>query len=184
MRELTENILDDLRHILTSMEPTETKELLDAISRARRIFIVGRGRTGMISGTFAMRLMHLGYETYVVGEITTPRITSDDLLVACSGSGEVRMVQQMVRIAKEAKAETFLLTYNPKSTIARCVNRIVTIPAGLEAPRTRSTSEVLFPLGSRYEEALFLYLDVLVLLLMRRQSITEGQMAKRHTNLE
>lgn len=188
MKELAREILGDLERILTAIDPAETQALVDAVRRARRVFVVGRGRTGMIAGTFAMRLMHLGFTTYVVGELSTPRIAAQDLLIACSGSGEVRMVQQMVRIAKEARAHTVLLTYNASSSIARCVNETVTVPASFpgqaEQRRRRRTAEVLFPLGSRFEEALLLYLDLVVLLLMRTESITERDMAMRHTNLE
>jgi 6-phospho-3-hexuloisomerase len=177
-------MLAQLETVLSRISPEDTEALLDDIQSANRIFIVGRGRTGMIAGMLAMRLMHLGLPTYVVGEITTPRITSKDLLVACSGSGEVRMVHQMVGIAHAANARTVLITYNPKSAISAAVNRIVTIPVKLEAEGKRNTTEVVFPLGSRFEESLLLYLDLVVLYLMRRMSITELEMANRHTNLE
>ena len=34
-----------------------------------------------------MRLMHLGLEVYVVGEVTTPAIATHDLFVTASGPG-------------------------------------------------------------------------------------------------
>jgi len=188
MKELANQILDELRKMLTSIDAAETNTLVEAILESQRVFVVGRGRTGMIAGTFAMRLMHLGFQTYVVGELTTPRIASHDLLIACSGSGEVRMVQQMVRIAKEAKAGAVLITYNPQSTIARCVDNTITIPVSFpdmdEQHRNRKSTDILFPLGSRFEESLMLFLDLVILLLMRRVNITERDMAVRHTNLE
>jgi 6-phospho-3-hexuloisomerase len=184
MKQLAKDLLRQLGDVLQSLRPEETQQLIDDIVEADRIFIVGRGRTGMIAGTFAMRLMHLGFQTYVVGELTTPRITRRDLLVACSGSGEVRMVHQMIRIAKEAQARTVLLTYNPKCSIASCVNHIITIPARARKKGKRNTTEVLFPLGSKFEESLFLFLDLVVLLLMHSGNVTEKTMAERHTNLE
>ena len=41
---------------------------------------------------FAMRLMHLGFVVYVIGDVTTPSINEDDCLIAISGSGETRTV--------------------------------------------------------------------------------------------
>ena len=184
MKTYLAEILPALESTLEQVDPEETGRLLDAIMGAGSIFIVGRGRTGMIAGTFAMRLMHLGFRTFVVGELSTPRIRSEDLLIACSGSGEVRMVHQMVRIASQAKAATVLVTYNPKSAIARSVDHIVTIPAQAERADGAGSSLVAFPLGSKFEESLLLYLDILVLMLMRRLGISEKEMAERHTNLE
>ena len=34
-----------------------------------------------------MRLMHMGFDTYVVGEVVTPSITDKDVLLIGSGSG-------------------------------------------------------------------------------------------------
>ncbi len=184
MKTYLSEILPALESTLENVNPLETEKLLDAINAAGSIFIVGRGRTGMIAGTFAMRLMHLGLHTYVVGELSTPRIKPEDLLIACSGSGEVRMVHQMVRIAKQAKAVTVLVTYNPKSTIARCVDHTVTIPAHAGRADGSAPSPIAFPLGTKFEESLLLYLDILVLMLMRRFGISEKEMAERHTNLE
>ncbi len=184
MKTLASQVLASIGAVFESMDSAETDMLMDSLLHAKRVFVVGRGRTGMIAGAFAMRLMHLGFDIYVVGEVATPRITRNDLLIACSGSGEVRMVQQMVRIAKQAGAETILVTYNPKSTIGRCVSRTVSIPAFVEGTGNRESSDILFPLGSMFEESLLLYLDLIVLMLMRRLKITERVMAERHTNLE
>ncbi|HJQ93289.1 MAG TPA: hypothetical protein VJ874_03265, partial [Candidatus Thermoplasmatota archaeon] len=43
------------------------KQFLDTLQPARRVFLYGRGRSGFVARAFAVRLMHLGYQTYVVG---------------------------------------------------------------------------------------------------------------------
>jgi len=35
---------------------------------------MGVGRSGLIGRAFAMRLMHLGFEVYVLGETITPAV--------------------------------------------------------------------------------------------------------------
>ena len=47
-----------------------------------------------------MRLMHMGKQVYVVGEIVTPSIQQGDLLLIVSGSGET---ESLVAMAKKAK---------------------------------------------------------------------------------
>src|SRR5690242_18419180 len=66
--------------------------LLLAIETANAIFLLGEGRSGLVGRMFAMRLMHLGKQAYVVGETITPAIGRGDLLIAISGSGETGAV--------------------------------------------------------------------------------------------
>ena len=39
-----------------------------------------------------MRLMHLGFHVYVMGETITPSIGKGDLIIALSGSGTTKLV--------------------------------------------------------------------------------------------
>ena len=53
----------------------------------------------MIRG-LAMRLMHMGYTSFVVGETITPAIQPGDLLVIASGSGST---ETLTVIAEKCK---------------------------------------------------------------------------------
>jgi Predicted sugar phosphate isomerase involved in capsule formation len=46
---------------------------------------MGAGRSGLVAKAFAMRLMHLGMISYVVGETITPALQTGDLIVVLSG---------------------------------------------------------------------------------------------------
>lgn len=46
----------------------------------------------MIMRTFAMRLMQIGFRSYVVFDTNTPAIEAGDLLIAGSGSGTTETV--------------------------------------------------------------------------------------------
>ena len=63
------------------------EKLADAILAAETIFVAGAGRSGLAMKSFAMRLMHMGFDTYVVGETVTPSITDKAVLLIGSGSG-------------------------------------------------------------------------------------------------
>jgi 6-phospho-3-hexuloisomerase len=39
-----------------------------------RILVMGAGRSGLVGRAFAMRLLHLGYNAYVLGETIVPAI--------------------------------------------------------------------------------------------------------------
>ena len=67
--------------------------LVDRIIKAKKIFVFGVGRSGYIGRCFAMRLMHLGFKSYFVGETSTPSYEKDDLLIL-STDGLHKMVTQ------------------------------------------------------------------------------------------
>ena len=49
---------------------------------------------------FAMRLMHLGLQVYVVDDVTTPAIKTEDLLIIGSASGNTKSLVQYAGQAK------------------------------------------------------------------------------------
>jgi hexulose-6-phosphate isomerase (EC 5.-.-.-) len=81
------------------------KILTSALANKRKILVVGAGRSGLVGKAFAMRLMHLGFNVYVVGETITPSISEGDVLVAVSGSGSTQIVLSVASAAKRAKAQ-------------------------------------------------------------------------------
>ena len=72
--------------------------------------MAGEGRSGFSAKGFAMRLMHLGYTVYVVGETITPAIKEGDILIGVSGSGKSISVVDAARKAKEKNASVIAVT--------------------------------------------------------------------------
>lgn len=180
-----EDQLAAIRDVLVGVDKPDTNRFLKMIGEAKKIFVVGRGRTGYIVGTFAMRLMHLGLDVHVVGDCTTPRIREKDLLVACSGSGRTRMVIQMAHIARKAGAKIVFITYNPSAPRPDEGDLTIRLPANIDRDQLRSSpQDAIHPLGSLYEESLLVYMDLVVSAYMDHYGVSEQAMAKRHTNLE
>ena len=95
-------VLEELNHTLMSIDPEKADSFVELIDEANEIFCAGAGRSGFQVKGFAMRLMHMGKHSYVVGETCTPNIKEDGLLVICSGSGETK---SLVNHASKAKEE-------------------------------------------------------------------------------
>ena len=64
------------------------------------MFVTGAGRSGLMGKSFAMRMMHMGIDAYVIGETVTSTFTQDDLLIIGSGSGETK---SLIPIAQKQK---------------------------------------------------------------------------------
>jgi 6-phospho-3-hexuloisomerase len=176
-------ILEELRAVVGRIPKATSDAFIDRLLAADQIFVVGRGRTGLIAGAFAMRLMHLGLRVFIVGDISTPKICQRDLLIACSGAGTSRTVQQMMGIARHENAAIVAISYASDSAIAKGADVYIRVPTSNLRARGGSRRTVQ-PLGSLFEQALLIYFDGLVLQLMERLRVSPDDMAQRHTNLE
>ena len=96
-------IMGEIECVVSKVEKEEIDRVVNLIRKDRRIFVAGEGRSGFSAKGFAMRLMHLGYTVYVVGETITPALREGDLLVGVYGSGKSISVIDAARKAKEKK---------------------------------------------------------------------------------
>ena len=68
-----------------SLSDQQVSSFINEILGADRIYVMGAGRSGLVAKAFAMRLMHLGLKSYVIGETITPAMRSSE---ETSGSEE------------------------------------------------------------------------------------------------
>ena len=129
LSELSDRILDELRYILHRVDEDSAKGMLAEILMSDRIFLAGMGRSGLIVRSFAMRLMQVGLQVYVVGEVTTPAMRKGDLLIAISGSGETKTTHHIVSVAKSSGARVFLLTAQTTSSIGDISELVLVLPS-------------------------------------------------------
>jgi len=176
-RDPLRGILDELIDVLAHVDRADMERLLDAMRAGKRVFVAGIGRSGLMARGLAMRLMHLDFEVYVVGETTTPSIARGDLLVCCSRYGKSRTLNTYIEKAHEVGAKAAVVTMTAKSPLAKRADHVFVIP--VEAGGKSSQ-----PLGTIFEQSLLLYCDALVMLAMERLGVSEKEMARRHTQLE
>ena len=131
-----------------------------------------------------MRLMHMGVNSYVVGETCTPNITAEGLLVICSGSGETKSLVNHATKAKEVGAKIALITINPQSTIGKMADVVVEISA--PSPKSAKEGQIksIQPMGSLFEQSEGLFMDIAILKLMEIKNMTSETMFGRHANME
>ena len=142
---------------------------------------------------FAMRLMHLGISSYVVGETISPAIYDDDCIIAISGSGETNTIVSAARIAKNRGSKVLAVTSYPESTLGQLADGHLLV-------KGRTKKEVddqnymkrqiygnytsLTPLGTAFELTTLVFLDAIVSELMEKMHQTESDLKSRHTVLE
>ncbi len=177
-------VSNEIENLKKTIDMRRVEELMKAIDNARKIFVMGAGRSGFVARAFAMRLMHLGYDVYVVGETITPRIGEEDLLITISGSGETTSVINISRKAKEEiGSKLAAITQNENSTLAK-MSDIVVLLSGKNKYQRKEEFSNIAPLGTMFELMAIIFLDGLVAEIMNVKRLTENDLARRHAVLE
>lgn len=181
---LITEILADLSATLDQVDVDPINMLQTAILDANRIFVVGKGRTGLQMRAFAMRLMHLGLQVHVVDDVTTPAIQAGDLLIIGSGSGRTASLVRYAESVQSIGASLATITGNQASPIAKLAQIIVYIPASNFKSDSRAENKSVFVMGSLFEHSLGLLCDLMVIQLKEMLNQSEDDMNARHANLE
>jgi 6-phospho 3-hexuloisomerase len=188
MKDISEEVLN----ISKGLDVKQVDEFIQALLKSKRIFIIGAGRSGIVAKAFAMRLMHLGFDSYVVGETITPALRSKDILVAVSGSGETSMIVSAAKIVKKIGAKLAAVTSYPNSTLAKISDIAVILPG---RKKTESTTDFMHrelkgeyasaaPLGTLFEITALIFLDAVISSLMAALGKKEEDLRVRHATIE
>jgi 6-phospho-3-hexuloisomerase len=186
-------IIDNLNEVIDRLDKEAIKSMLQKIMDADKVFVMGAGRSGLVAKAFAMRLMHLGFSVYVVGETTTPAVRLQDVVIAISGSGETRSIADLGKIVKEIGATLITVTSKKDSTLGRISDIAVILPSktknDLDAGdyldrHMRGDYTHRPPLGTSFEITSLVFLDSIVAQLITLTGASEAELKSRHTNIE
>ncbi len=151
------------------------------ITSARAIFVIGNGRTGLALQMAAMRLMHLGLQVHVVGEVTAPAIGEGDVLIAGSGSGSTSSVVSAADTARAVRASVIAVTTAPESVLAQKADQVLLLPAADKQDHSGAITRQYA--GSLFEQAVLLSFDALFHALWRNADQSAERLWSRHANL-
>lgn len=189
-------LLSGAERVIKSIDRESIEEfirtLVEAREKRRKVFIVGSGRSGLVGKAFALRLMHLGFNTYVAGETIIPALRKGDIVVAISGSGMTKTVVALAETAKEIGVKVIAVTSHPDSKLGRIADQVVVIKGRTKVAEERNYEirqlmgehESLAPLGTMFEVSAMIFLDSVIAELMRRLGVTEEEMRRRHAVVE
>ncbi|WP_048152148.1 bifunctional 3-hexulose-6-phosphate synthase/6-phospho-3-hexuloisomerase [Palaeococcus ferrophilus] len=192
VRKAMKDITEHIEHVSESLKLEEVRGMVDAMIGANKIFIYGAGRSGLVGKAFGMRLMHLDFNVYIVGETITPAFGEGDLLIAISGSGETKTIVDAAEIAKQQGGKVVAITSYANSTLGKIADVVVTIPgrAKTDVPTDYIARQMLTeykwtaPMGTLFEDSTMVFLDGIIALLMATFQKTEKDMKRKHATLE
>ncbi|MCD6557705.1 MAG: 6-phospho-3-hexuloisomerase [Candidatus Aenigmarchaeota archaeon] len=194
-KQAIKEILQHVKKVTEDIKGEQIEQLMEKLISARRVFVYGTGRSGLVSKAFAIRLAHLGIEVFAVGDTITPPIGKGDVLFCVSGSGKTESVVLLAKTAKKLGAKVISITSDTKSSLAKISDIVLRIKGRTKndilkeekdylAAQIKGKDSPLSPMGTLFEDSCLLFLDGVVVELMNRIGKTEKDMRKRHMNME
>jgi len=194
--ETSNEILREIKRAIEGLDPAQVEEMLDILilmrNEGRKTLIVGAGRSGLVGKAFAMRLMHLGFDVYVLGETITPSIGLGDLVIVISGSGTGALSTTTARLARKLGSKIIAVTSYPDSELGQIVDYVVEVPGReatareqeYQARQLLGEHESLAPMGTLFEDTCVVFLDSMITELMARLDVSEDSMKSKHSTIE
>lgn len=178
-------ILEELAQGVKRLDAQQLEQYVNELAVANKIYAAGAGRSGLMIRAFAMRLMHLGKQVHVLGDVTAPHTSAGDLLLIGSGSGETQSLVAAAQKAKSSGMRIALCTIDGASTLARLADVTVVLPgASPKVLHDENKIASIQPMGSSYEQLSLLVYDAAVMALMEKLGQTSDGMFARHANVE
>jgi len=193
-----DQMADSIKKSAAMISREETSAFFTRLLSTQRIYIAGAGRSGIIARAFAMRLLHLGFDVYVVGETITPALRPGDTLVMFSGSGETHTMATFCETVKGLGGIVCLVTASPESTMSRMADCVVNLgdltgyyhgdTATFEERQVtgqyRSVEASFAPLGTMFETLALVFSDAVISALMEARKEGAFELKKRLSNTE
>lgn len=176
-----EEILTEIQSVMKQVKESELINAVEVLIQAKRVFVLGEGRSGLQGKGFAMRLMHLRETVYVIGESTTPSVKTGDLLIAISGSGTTASTLALAKKAKSNGVKVLGISSEANSPLIATADFALMIPG---ATKTGSGLTSIQLLSTLFDQTLHIALDYICLLLSKRKAVGNEEAHQQHSNME
>lgn len=183
-QKLSETILEEHRKVFAKQDLEELREFMDLIKDYDRIFLMGVGREGIATQSFAMRLMHLGKDSHWIWDDTTPGMGEGDLFIVTNGSGKIGHIHYVAKEAKKTGATVAVVTGSPQEKCPKIADFVLFVPAFVYNGTDDRVVPSIQPMGNLFEQHLFLLFDMIIMMLEEELELSHEEMSARHRNIE
>ncbi len=178
---IIKEILKEVNDVVLKVNGDEIYKVIDILKKDNFIFVDGEGRSGFQAKSFAMRLMHIGYKSYVLGETITPALKEENIYIAISGSGTTKNTLSNARAAKELGLKVIAVTSKRNSPLGEIADTILEVPGKVKSDDDKGSIQLL---SSLFDQATHIVLDWICLLLSRRDNLSNMEVLNNHVNIE
>ena len=176
MNRILDQIAEEINGVIAKMDERDLVNAMGVIGRNDRVYATGEGRSGFQARAFAMRMMHIGYTSYMMGETICPSMHEGDVLVAISGSGKTKHTVEDAEAAKKLGVKVIAVTSKPESPLADVADAVIVVPGRVKGEAGGSVQL----LSSLFDQSVHIALDALCLRRRReRQPCQRGVVGRR-----
>ena len=183
-QDISRVVIDECKLALGEIDANSVHQLIEAVLGAEKVYFIGIGRVMLALQAMAKRFAHLGIDTHCVGEITEPAITTRDLLVVGSGSGETLIPTVIAKKAHELGVRIAYIGANPESSINKISDLFLYIPVSSKITGNNNVINSKQPMTSLFEQSLFLLGDIMAQMIIESKHIDQAGLWEFHANLE
>lgn len=181
--ETYQEILGEIQNAFEHIDARQVERLVEEMERAEKIFVVGVGRVLLSLQAWVKRFNQLGKKMYFVGEITEPAITSSDLLIVGSGSGNSLFPVAIAKKAKQYGATVVHIGSNIAGDVSPFADFMVRIPVRTKLYLDDEVDSNQ-PMTTLFEQVLYLLGDTIAKMLLEKDRIELKSLWQYHANLE
>ena len=177
---ILDQIVAEITGVVAKMDEGDIERAMPLIGKTSRVYAAGEGRSGFQARSFAMRMMHIGYTSYMMGETICPSMHEGDVLLAISGSGTTRRTVEDAEAAKKLGVKVIAVTSKPESPLAAAADAVIVVPGRVKGEAGGSIQL----LSSLFDQSVHIALDALCLMLSRRDNVSDADANANHANVE
>lgn len=177
---ILDQIVAEITGVIAKMDEGDIERAMPLIGKTGRVYATGEGRSGFQARSFAMRMMHIGYTSYMMGETICPSMHEGDVLLAISGSGTTRRTVEDAEAAKKLGVKVIAVTSKPESLLAAAADAVIVVPGRVKGEAGGSIQL----LSSLFDQSVHIALDALCLMLSRRDNVSDANANANHANVE
>lgn len=189
---IKDEVMLEIGKVLRSFKENDVNDFVQKIVEIKntggKICGYGAGRMGYGLRAFMMRLNHLGIPAYFIGDTFIPPMDENDLFIVTSGSGETKSVFNLLDIAKvKANMQTCAITGNSESTMAKYADISIVFKSsngGLNSEDNDQKINSIQPMTSLNEQSMFVFFDIVAVMLIKALGIKKEDEKKFHFNVE
>ena len=186
---LLEEFCENARSTFSNIDEAQLERVISAILRAKKIYVLGIGHSGMFGRILAMKLNHVGLRAYTVFDEINPPFEKDDLLIAISQSGETKTIVALAEKAIKLEGSVLGVTSEAESTLAKISETVLLIQ--------KNADDVSFDvlslmgdknnqnfLGALFGFNIYILFYTIILMIARKLNETPESIDRRHANLQ
>ncbi|MDR2624445.1 MAG: SIS domain-containing protein [Methanobrevibacter sp.] len=165
IQKLIENALKDMKNLVMDVENDKVNEFIETILNSNRVFTIGVGFSKFAAESCASQLIRNGFDSYLIGNVSTPAVEKEDCVIGFSRSGESEYIVNTFEIARK-KIDPKLMSITPDSNSSLGKLSDLNIPIKKFDSTNENLSKNIFP--DLFELTSLLFVDAVLLNIIKR----------------